>query len=130
MFPVWVVRVPFQGKRFHYYVSDIATEISCYNMPYSKKTVEQTEERLCIQHAKGAPLRGLMIALFVAILLFGLVTAVYHMMAMDETPNEGGIIYCSITMIAYPALLVLHIANFSASQRFPFANEIPHAQME
>lgn len=130
LFPVWVVRVPFQGKRFHYYVSDIATEISCYNMPYSKKAVEQTEERLCIQHAKGAPLRGLMIPLFIAILLFGLVAAVYHMMAMDETPNEGGIIYCSITMIAYPVLLIVHIANFAASQRFPFAKEIPHAQME
>ena len=127
LFPIWVVRIPYAGQTFHYYVSDIIAEPSYFNMPYNNTAVKKLEERLVANHERRSALRGVMYPGFFLVLIAGIIAFIS---GMNNDSWGGDPILLMVAMIGYPGLLIAHIANFAMAVARPFNRIISHEWME
>ena len=120
LFPLWVVKLPYRGMTFYHYLSDIGTEVSLYNLPWTRQEVERTEERLAKFCDKLNPLRRVMLFASIGILIFGMVAFVKRCEAADYTGKS----YLDSLKLLYLVLLIGHVINMAFAFSSPFNQEI------
>ena len=121
LFPIWVVKLPYRGMTFYHYISDLATAVSLYNLPWNRQEVERTKERLAAHCERLNPLKTVMTIASIGILIFGIVAFVYHCEAADYTGKS----YLESLKLLYLVLLIGHVTNLCLAFDMPF-NAVIH----